>query len=41
MLMVGRGKETHAYTHSLQAFHHVYLNLGTLKVDQPHPAIHN
>lgn len=27
----GRGKNTHAYTHSLQAFHHVYLNLSTLK----------
>eukprot|EP00048_Salpingoeca_helianthica_P020502 m.6919 g.6919 ORF g.6919 m.6919 type:complete len:504 (-) comp4895_c0_seq1:43-1554(-) len=27
----GRGKGTHAYTHSLQMFHHVFLNLETLK----------
>ena len=29
---LGRGKNTHAYTHSVQAFHHVFLNLKTLKV---------
>lgn len=27
----GRGKETNAYTHSVQAFHHVFLNLRTLR----------
>ncbi|OMO97382.1 Peptidase C19, ubiquitin carboxyl-terminal hydrolase 2 [Corchorus olitorius] len=28
----GRGKKSHAYTHSLEAGHHVYINLGTEKV---------
>lgn len=27
----GRGTSTHAYTHSLDTEHHVYLNLATLK----------
>lgn len=27
----GRGKATHAHTHSLMNAHHVFLNLGTLK----------
>lgn len=27
----GRGTSTHAYTHSLDTDHHVYLNLATLK----------
>ena len=26
---VGRGKRTHAYTHSLQSDHHVFVNLAT------------
>ncbi|GKU88874.1 hypothetical protein SLEP1_g3088 [Rubroshorea leprosula] len=28
----GRGKKSHAYTHSLEAGHHVYINLQTEKV---------
>jgi U4/U6.U5 tri-snRNP-associated protein 2 len=28
----GRGKKSHAYTHSLEAGHHVYVNLRTEKV---------
>ncbi|KAL5579701.1 hypothetical protein UlMin_012143 [Ulmus minor] len=28
----GRGKKSHAYTHSLEAGHHVYINLRTEKV---------
>ncbi|CAI0440211.1 unnamed protein product [Linum tenue] len=28
----GRGKKSHAYTHSLEAGHHVYINLETEKV---------
>lgn len=28
----GRGKKSHAYTHSLEADHHVYINLRTEKV---------
>jgi U4/U6.U5 tri-snRNP-associated protein 2 len=28
----GRGKKSHAYTHSLEAGHHVYINLLTEKV---------
>ncbi|KAL1348665.1 hypothetical protein AAHE18_07G096400 [Arachis hypogaea] len=28
----GRGKNSHAYTHSLEAGHHVYINLQTEKV---------
>ena len=31
----GRGRGTHAYTHSLEAGHHVYINLNTLKVSFP------
>ena len=27
----GRGIKSHAYTHSVEASHHVYINLGTLK----------
>ena len=27
----GRGKNTHAYTHSVHEDHHVFLNLHTLK----------
>ena len=29
---VGRGRRSHAYTHSVQVDHHVFLNLRTLKV---------
>ena len=28
----GRGKKSHAYTHSLEAGHHVFINLQTEKV---------
>lgn len=28
----GRGQKSHAYTHSLEAGHHVYINLRTEKV---------
>lgn len=28
----GRGRKSHAYTHSLEAGHHVYINLRTEKV---------
>lgn len=28
----GRGRRSHAYTHSVQVDHHVFLNLHTLKV---------
>lgn len=28
----GRGRNSHAYTHSLEAGHHVYINLRTEKV---------
>ena len=31
-LQTGRGEHSHAYTHSVQVGHHVYLNLHTLKV---------
>lgn len=30
-LFVGRGLKSHAYTHSVQFTHHVFLNLHTLK----------
>ena len=30
-LVVGRGKKSHAYTHSVQEGHHVFLNLSTHK----------
>lgn len=30
-LLVGRGLKSHAYTHSVQFTHHVFLNLHTLK----------
>lgn len=30
---LGRGRRSHAYTHSVQVGHHVFLNLHTLKVD--------
>lgn len=29
--LVGRGQKSHAYTHSVQFSHHVFLNLHTLK----------
>ena len=29
---LGRGRRSHAYTHSVQVDHHVFLNLRTLKV---------
>ena len=32
-LFLGRGRRSHAYTHSVQVGHHVFLNLRTLKVD--------
>ena len=32
MLSLGRGQNSHAYTHSVHIGHHVYLNLHTLKV---------
>lgn len=32
MVHVGRGKGTHAYMHSLENSHHVFMNLHTLKV---------
>lgn len=28
----GRGRSTHAFTHSISEFHHVFLNLETLKI---------
>jgi U4/U6.U5 tri-snRNP-associated protein 2 len=28
----GRGKNTHAFTHSVQCGHHVYINLGTCRI---------
>ena len=28
----GRGKNTHAHTHSVQAFHHVFMNLHNAKI---------
>ena len=31
-IILGRGKHSHAYTHSVQVDHHVFLNLHTLKV---------
>ncbi|PQQ15845.1 U4/U6.U5 tri-snRNP-associated protein 2-like [Prunus yedoensis var. nudiflora] len=31
-VLPGRGKKSHAYTHSLEAGHHVYINLRTEKV---------
>ena len=31
----GRGRASHAYTHSVQVDHHVFLNLHTLKVTAP------
>lgn len=30
-LVAGRGQKSHAYTHSVQFSHHVFLNLHTLK----------
>ncbi len=30
-LLAGRGLKSHAYTHSVQFTHHVFLNLHTLK----------
>ncbi len=30
-MLVGRGQHSHAYTHSVQMSHHVWLNLSTLK----------
>lgn len=30
-LFIGRGPNTHAYMHSVQAGHHVFLNLQTLR----------
>ena len=32
LLFTGRGRHSHAYTHSVQVDHHVFLNLHTLKV---------
>ncbi|KAL6132560.1 hypothetical protein ACLB2K_064801 [Fragaria x ananassa] len=32
MVFIGRGRKSHAYTHSLEAGHHVFINLGTEKV---------
>ena len=32
LLFIGRGRHSHAYTHSVQVDHHVFLNLHTLKV---------
>ena len=32
-MFLGRGRRSHAYTHSVQVGHHVFLNLRTLKVD--------
>ena len=31
--ITGRGRRSHAYTHSVQVDHHVFLNLHTLKVN--------
>ncbi len=28
---LGRGQHSHAYTHSVQLFHHVFLNLSSLE----------
>ena len=33
--LLGRGRASHAYTHSVQVDHHVFLNLHTLKVTAP------
>lgn len=30
-IILGRGIKSHAYTHSVQQGHHVYINLSTLK----------
>jgi U4/U6.U5 tri-snRNP-associated protein 2 len=32
LLPSGRGRNTHAYMHSLEESHHVFINLQTLKV---------
>lgn len=31
LLFAGRGQKSHAYTHSVQIGHHVFINLHTLK----------
>ncbi len=31
ILFLGRGRHSHAYTHSVQMYHHVFLNLSTLE----------
>lgn len=30
-MSLGRGRHSHAYTHSVQLYHHVFLNLETLR----------
>jgi U4/U6.U5 tri-snRNP-associated protein 2 len=32
----GRGKNTHAYSHSLETDHHVYINLHNEQVSELH-----
>lgn len=38
-LQTGRGRRSHAYTHSVQVDHHVFLNLHTLKVKFVLPSV--